>query len=60
MMSGEFFSGRQEGDQETKILPLVGAAFSSNWVLFWKVYDEYSKLTGEPWGRDKVTQQLLK
>lgn len=38
----------------TKISPLVGAAFSSNWVLFRQVYDSFEELTGGYWLRDMV------
>lgn len=36
------------------ISPLVGAAFSSNWVLFRQVYDSYEKLTRGYWWRSMV------
>lgn len=41
----------------TKISPLVGAAFSSNWVLFWRVYDTYRQLTGRPWSHELVSRE---
>lgn len=44
------------GKAKTKISPLVGAAFSSNWVLFWKVYDTYTTLDKKPWLRTNVSQ----
>ena len=43
---------------ETKISPLVGAAFSSNWVLFRQVYDSYEELTGAYWWRSMVRKFL--
>lgn len=42
----------------TKISPLVGAAFSSNRVLFWRVYGAYEKLTEKTWLHDKVSNKL--
>ncbi|CAM9252147.1 unnamed protein product, partial [Ectocarpus sp. 8 AP-2014] len=33
---------------KTQISPLVGAAFSSNWILFWRVYDTYTTLAKHP------------
>ncbi|CAM9818817.1 unnamed protein product, partial [Ectocarpus sp. 12 AP-2014] len=39
---------------KTQISPLVGAAFSSNWVLFWRVYDTYTTLAKKPWLRTNV------
>ncbi|CAB1102482.1 unnamed protein product [Ectocarpus sp. CCAP 1310/34] len=34
--------------------PLVGATFSSNWILFQKVYDTYEAWTGHRWWRQNV------
>lgn len=44
---------------ETKIAPLLGAAFSSNWVLFWRVYEAYYHLTGELWWREEVNPTVV-
>ncbi|CAM9267068.1 unnamed protein product [Ectocarpus sp. 4 AP-2014] len=45
-------------DQEHSISPLAGAVFSSNWVLFQEVYDNYEKLAGCSWQRETVLKQI--
>eukprot|EP00903_Cladosiphon_okamuranus_P014652 g13586.t1 len=42
------------------ISPLVGAAFSSNWILFREVYDSYEKMTNKRWSRNHVLAQIPK
>jgi len=37
------------------IPPLVGAALSSNWVLFWRVHEVFEEANEGPWARDKVS-----
>lgn len=48
----------EAGKQRVNISPLVGAAFSSNWILFREVYDSYEKLTGQRWSRKHVRYLL--
>lgn len=48
------FAMPQRGKGKVKISPLVGAAFSSNWILFRKVYDTYEEWTGRHWFRENV------
>lgn len=40
------FVTRPNLPMEIKISPLVGAIFSSNWVLFQAVYDKYEEMEG--------------
>lgn len=40
-----------------KVSPLAGAAFSSNWVLFRKVYNLVEDLSMAQWSRTKVGLQ---
>lgn len=44
----------RENAVAVNISPLVGAAFSSNWMLFREVYDAYEKWTGGRWSRENV------
>lgn len=48
----------EAGKKRVNISPLVGAAFSSNWILFREVYDSYEKLAGKRWSRKHVRALL--
>ncbi|CBN74318.1 Ankyrin Repeat Transient Receptor Potential Channel [Ectocarpus siliculosus] len=52
------FAMPHRGKGKVKISPLVGAAFSSNWILFRKVYDTYEEWTGHRWWRQQVLAQI--
>eukprot|EP00903_Cladosiphon_okamuranus_P014653 g13587.t1 len=55
----EELSGQRPDPRGTpKISPLVGAAFSSNWVLFRQVYDSFETLSGNYWWRCMVMRQI--
>lgn len=45
----DLLSVRRTIKANNMISPLVGAAFSSNWKLFWKVYDKFKLKHGDWW-----------
>lgn len=51
-------STNEGGTKRVNISPLVGAAFSSNWILFREVYDSYEEWTGHHWSRKHVRALL--
>lgn len=42
-------------ETKERISPLMGAAFCSNWVIFWTVYDAYKNEAGGDWWYESVS-----
>lgn len=46
----------EESESCDRFPPLVGATFSSNWILFRKVYDLYEEVAEQRWDRENVRE----
>eukprot|EP00752_Nemacystus_decipiens_P011859 g10519.t1 len=55
----DLLKGRPGIHPKKRITPLMGAALSGNWVIFWKVYHEYKRLAEDDWWYESVWPNKL-